>query len=257
MLSAANPIARFRLACLHSLAVLCITLPGVVLAGSGTTPDFRTRLFVASGVSDKQVAHWSEQLDGWGRELQNTPAGTESERAKTIHALIHQRLLTGKYLASASDLADALSGGPFNCTVTTALFLDLAAQCGLHAQAVSVPGHVWCRVATDAGPLNVETTCVDWFAILDRYRGLPDEQVSPAMALHRRRQALARVLDERQLLAIFYFNRGVTRWREQDFSAAAWANAQALCLDPACQVAWENLLASVRAAAKSPRYSGE
>lgn len=251
MLLPARNCVRFRLALLAALTLLSALLPTVTRANNYGTPSYRARLLIASGVEAREMAAWCDQLDAWGRELQSVSAVTETERAVAIHTLLHERMLTGKYRPSASHLGRTLSGGSFNCAVTTALFLDLAAQCGLPAQAVSVAGHVWCRVITESGPLNIETTCADWFAILDRYHGLPDSQISAAMTVHRQRQAVGRVLNEQQLLAIFHFNRGVTLWRERNFAGAARANAQAVWLDPGSRVAWENLLAALHAAGQT------
>jgi hypothetical protein len=197
----------------------------------------------ASGVAEDRVERYAERLDELTREFSSLddPAARARDRAAMLHAFLHERVLCGKYLASASDLGVALDGGSFNCAAATALFLSLADRAGLDAVAVSVKGHVWPRVRDGGTAIDIESTCRDWFAIAARYRGVATEKVSPAMAAHRRRVAEGRELSTDQFLAIFHYNRGVTLIRAGRFAAAAAANRQALALDPHCRPAAENL----------------
>ncbi len=185
--------------------------------------SFPREVMAASGVATAQVERYALVLDRLAAEF-SSPADTMGDtrkRAQAIHAFLHERVLHGKYRADASNLGVALDGGAYNCAAVTALFLVLADRAGLTACAVSTPGHVWCRVTGAGEELDVETTCRDWFAIRDRYRGLPDEEVSTAMAAHRRRVAVGRALSRRELLAVFHFNRGVTFLRRPPRRSAA------------------------------------
>lgn len=242
--------------------LLAATALAISLAAIGTARAASERaLLAASGVRPEQLDHYAQRLDELARSLRATQGfGDDARtRARAIHAFLHRRVLHGKYEPSASDLGVVLDGGPFNCAATSALFSALAARCGLEVEVLSVPGHVWCRVIEDTGvkgrrsgvrgqgsegrnrSFAIETTCADWFAIAERYAGVPTRKVSPAMAKHRRRVQAGRVLSDEQLLAIFHFNRGVTFLRHGQFAAAALANFRALTLDPACVPAYENL----------------
>ena len=203
-------------------------------------------LLEASGVGPDRLDHYTELLDRFARTFRtkHDSGGDARQHARAIHAFLHERVLRGKYKASASDIGAALDGGPFNCAAASALFLTLAARCGLDAQAVSVRGHLWCRVSDAGKSFDVETTCRTWFAIADRYAGVATENVSAAMAAHRRRVAAGRVLSRSQFLTIFHYNRGVTLLRQQQFVAAAQANRRALALEPNCRPATENLAAA-------------
>jgi tetratricopeptide (TPR) repeat protein len=208
-------------------------------------PDART-LLAASGVAPDRLDHYTQVLDRLAQSVRTTyDAGDDARRrARAIHAFLHERVLRGKYQASASDIGAALDGGPFNCAAASALFLSLAARCGLDAHPVSVRGHVWCRVNDAGNSFDVETTCPGWFEIADRYAGVPTRDVSAVMAEHRSRSAAGRVLSPPEFLAIFYYNRGVTLLRQHQFAAAAEANRRALALDPNCRPAAENLAAA-------------
>lgn len=175
-----------------------------------------------------------------------TVAGDARSRAQAIHEFAHAEILRGPYVASGSELAVTLAGGPFNCATSSAVFLALAREFDLDAHGVAVPGHVWCRVTSGDAPFDVETTCPDWFALQNRG---PERLHGPALGVwqqHLARAARARRLDEPAFLAVFHFNRGVRLFRERQFAASAEANLAALALDPNCTAACENLAASVR-----------
>jgi len=242
-----------RFVLLAAIAV-CLSSSSGVFARAASA---QRAMLAASGVRTEQIDRYDARLAELVRAIReiDDPAADARTRARAIHEFLHRRVLAGKYEPSASDLGVVLDGGPFNCAATSALFSTLAAACGLEVEVLSVPGHVWCRVyefgvgaRSPASPVSglppacdVETTCADWFAIVEKYAGVPTEKVSAAMAAHRRRATEGRSLAHAQLLAIFHFNRGVTYLRQQQFAAAALANFRALALDPACVPAYENL----------------
>jgi hypothetical protein len=201
----------------------------------------------ASAHDAASVGRWQNKFEQFARRMRSSDRmhGTPGERARAIHAFLHAEILRGKYDAATSDLASALAGGPFNCASATALWIALARECGLDARAVSVVGHVWCRLDLAGEPFDVETTSRDWFLLADRRAQDPALAVTPAYQDHLRRRAVARELDERALVAIFHYNRGVRLLREGRFLAAANANLAALALDGQCQPAYGNLAAAL------------
>jgi hypothetical protein len=218
------------------------------------------QLLEASGVPPAQVARYAATLDRLASEFQRAEfqrshSATAAVRAKNLHAFLHRRVLRGSYLASASDIGITLDGGPFNCVAATVLFCLIGQRCGLESVAMSTPGHVWCRVYGETSTVDIETTCPDWFELAAKYRNVPTSSVSPAMARHRQRLPLGRPLDDRKLLAVLHFNRGVTLIRENRLGPAAWANLQALALDPDCVPARENLAAIEKELSRSPANS--
>ena len=160
-----------------------------------------------------------------------------------IHAYVRNEILRGKFDASQSDLAVALSGGSYNCASASALFLAMAREFELDARAVSVLGHVWCRVKSGHETIEVETTARDWFAREAAGEASLPQNRSRLYEEHLRRVAQSRELGDGEFLAIFHYNRGVGLFREGRFGAAAAANLAALVLDPACRPAYENFAA--------------
>ena len=187
----------------------------------------------------------SRAFDDFAARLRarNTVVGDARSRARAILEFAHAEILRGEYDVRGSDLAATLAGGPFNCATATAVFLALAGQFDVAAQAVSVVGHVWCRVSDGEQSFDVETTCPQWFSLAERADRARDQ--SPLWRQHIDRVAAARMLDEPAFLAIFHFNRGVRLLRERKFAPAAAANLAAIELDPRCQAAYDNLRASV------------
>jgi hypothetical protein len=208
-----------------------------VAAACGHSPETAARV-------ESELAARIEQLRSRG-----TVVGDARSRALAIHEFIHAEILRGKYDPAASDVAMVLAGGSYNCASVSALFLTLAQAFEVEATAASVVGHVWCRVKTDAGPLDVETTCRDWF-ILEASRAhlTPAEHARQSQAWqdHRERISRARKLDQSAFLAVFHYNRGVGLLRKSQFAAAVAANLAALQLDWRCQPAYGNLWAALQ-----------
>jgi hypothetical protein len=183
--------------------------------------------------------------------------GDERQRAQAIHRFVHARILRGGYDASSSDVARVLAGGPFNCATASVVFLALAADFDLEAQAVAVPGHVWCRVAISGRPFDVETTCRNWFDLAARESAHLTVEEKQFMAEHVRRSTRARTLDQQALIAIFHYNLGVRLLKDRQYSAAATANLRSLQLDPQCVPAYDNLLATINNWSLSLAAQGE
>ncbi len=208
------------------------------------------QVVAACGRSPRTAAQVERELLARIDELRRhgTVTGDALQRSRAIHEFIHADVLHGKYDPAASDLAVTLAGGSYNCAGVSALFLTLAPAFDVDACAVSVVGHVWCRVETADGPFDVETTCRDWFILAAaRASFTPAEHArqSSAWQDHRRRIVLARELDPSAFLAVFHYNRGVRLLREGEFDAAAAANLAALRLDWRCEPAYGNLWAAL------------
>jgi hypothetical protein len=213
-----------------------LSLAGQAAAACGHSPR-------EVSVVERQIKSHVEQLRTRGAER-----GDPIAKARAIHSYIHDKILQGEYTLSASDVAEVLAGGDYNCASVSALFLTLADAFDLDACAASVLGHVWCRVRTDDGAFDIETTCRDWFDLAAaRADFAPAEHARQSQAWqdHRRRVAQARELDQAAHVAVFHYNRGVQLLRQGEFTAAATANLRALELDWQCEPAYGNLWAAL------------
>ena len=84
-------------------------------------------------------------------QTQAASDSTTLERVETIHRTLHQRLLRGGYDANATDLAETLRTGVYNCASATVLWIALAKELNIDAHAVEMPGHVRVVVQCDGG----------------------------------------------------------------------------------------------------------
>ena len=215
-----------------------------VLAACGTTDRETAR---AANVLQSFAAgsSWAISPHPVGSPVGSAVGDSAQRRARLIHEFIHTAILRGKFDPAGSDLAVTLAGGPFNCASVSALFLALAADLGVEAQAVSVTGHVWCRVTAEDYAFDVETTARQWFTIARQNAAGGPGAASTAWQEHLRRSRAGRVLDQTSFLAIFHFNRGVSLLRSGRLGDAAVANLRAIALDFRCRPAWENLWSAV------------
>jgi hypothetical protein len=245
-----------------------ISLMAAALAAGGVTDPDRNRQYET--LFELRVA----ELQKSG--CMNRPP---RQRAEEIFEFLHRRILRGGYRVDCSDLSDTLVRGHFNCLTASILFNCLARRCGLTVQTIQLPGHARSRLILPEGPLDIETTCPEWFSARagagktragprddaenGQFSGLAGVHVpvfSAPPAVSEEQADLsentigmrsagpdnpARVLSDVQLVATVYYNRGIELLRQERFAEAAAANARALRLDPASVTARGNLLATL------------
>jgi tetratricopeptide (TPR) repeat protein len=166
------------------------------------------------------------------------------QRVQLIHQVLHQRLLGGGYNANATNLATTLQTGVYNCASATLLFVALAADLDVRAQAIELPGHVRAVVNCGQQRYEIEVTCPIWSGAVRRLDAAADlhsggnENVGSAAEANREISPLG-------LVATIYYNRGIDAFNERRFAEALAANRRALLLDPENKLARGNLLAAV------------
>jgi hypothetical protein len=183
---------------------------------------------VAGGTyAHTQTTTLLERFDALVVELRSSfgQATTVQERVSTIHDFLHRRVLTGRYETNASDLAETLKHGRYNCVTASVLFVAFARSCNLSAIAVQLPEHVRCEVLMDGTAMAVETTSRSAFTTSSG--------------------GMSRSLTDQQLIATIYYNRGVAAFDAGDLERSTELNQIALELDPRCLPARENLLAAI------------
>jgi tetratricopeptide (TPR) repeat protein len=194
---------------------------------------------IASGVDDaKTLRRYDDQWAARVDELRRSQKvhGTPLAKAQAVFEFLHRRVLTGGYRLESTDLRDALDRGRFNCVSASVLFRCLAAEFGLAACGLEVPGHVMVRLRLADGPFDVETTCARWFHLVGEEAPRDAKMGGP-----RRRREVSDI----ELTAMIYYNRGIDLLAEKRFPQAAAANAKALRLAPSNAVARGNFLATL------------
>jgi len=141
-----------------------------------------------------------------------------------------------------------LDEGRFNCISATVLSTTWPANsAGLRG--LEMPGHAMSRVMLPDGPLDVETTCPQWFHVAGTLR-VPSANAVGTLRVpfpHAECADYSKVREVTpiQMAAMIYYNRGVDFLAEKRFADAAAANAKAVRLDPANATARGNLLATI------------
>ncbi|HZZ28098.1 MAG TPA: hypothetical protein VFE46_08855 [Pirellulales bacterium] len=191
---------------------------------------------IASGVEDAAgMNRYRQQFFAACDEAAALAMHAESPllRIEIIHHVLHERLLQGGYNANATNLATTLQTGVYNCASATLLFVALAAELNIPAQAIELPGHV--RAVVDCGgqQYEVEATCPVWQAAVRKY-------IADLQAI-----GTARAVSPCGLVAMIYYNRGIDAFNERRFAEAVAVNRKALLLDSENLLARENLLAAI------------
>lgn len=186
--------------------------------------EFISAALVASGVSDGcELARWESTYDELRSSAQATlKGGSLNERMAAVQAALHERILIGRYVSSASDLRTALSRGDYNCLSSLALHWDLCNRAGLTLEICSQPGHVNLQLAEG---IEIEPGA--------------ERQLIRSTCGNREKRRLTPV----ELLGKFYYNRGVEQLRGGRFADGLALLKTSLQLDPADSDARENLLA--------------
>ena len=197
---------------------------------------------VASGVAtraelDALVRRFDERLADWRRGgLDSLPT---TRRVAMLFELMHADLLGGGYRSDCSDLAELLQAGRFNCVSATVIWQCLAEFFDLDSIALESPGHVHAQIIVDGRMIELETTCPQWFEILDD----PAKQQAARGRVGAGAPPSRRALTSVGLLAALYYNRGIELLERRLYAEAVAANAKALRLDPDSTIAHGNLLA--------------
>ena len=224
-----------------------ISLLDAALVACGTADAFtleRCQSVYASVLTDVQTQAASDS--------------TTLERVETIHRTLHERLLRGGYDANATDLAETLRTGVYNCASATVLWIALANELNINAHAVEMPGHVRVVVQCDVDFDEIEVTCPRWPEAAHRWEPSPPGrgQGEGAAVAIRSRSTLTPALSQKEtenerriaapgLLAMIYYNRGIDAFNDRRYADAVALNRKALLLDAENKSARGNLLASI------------
>ncbi|MCI0361653.1 MAG: hypothetical protein L0211_24480 [Planctomycetaceae bacterium] len=201
--------------------------------------DLLSACLIAGGVSDADELDHQRRLLATAIEgvLACGPlTGTADERALELLTRLHARVLTGSYSKGATSLSCVVATGDFNCLSASVLFGELCERARIPVEYWSQPGHVYCRLR-DSG-LRIEPA--------SRPNGASVAELARAQSKSPEVGRLQlRVLSPVQLVAKFYYNRGVEQLQRREFEAGIASLRRASQLDPLDADAQANLLAGL------------
>ena len=233
--------------------------------------DLFRAAMIAEGIRDiERIRAYEARIDALVARVMASGHTTPQALTRALFEAMHRELLTRPYSLHCTELSKVMDTGHFNCVSATILFNCLAEKAGLDVIGLEIPGydetpgHVLSRVRfRDGTYTNIETTAPTWFAMqseqerqqatLERIAPMPavpnpltaqnavpaiPEPAVDVMANHRK-------VNQVQLVAMIYYNRGVDLLAKKQHAEAAAAKVKALHLDQDSEKAWANLLVSI------------
>ncbi|MBR0237779.1 MAG: hypothetical protein IJQ39_06805 [Thermoguttaceae bacterium] len=174
---------------------------------------------------------------------------SELQKARIILEYLHREMFR-EYLLESSNIGAIFDSGIYNCVTGATLFNSLARQFGVRAVALELPGHAMSRVyLSDGSYYDVETTCAVWFQLQD-YPGKQEQVIARMLEAGAASQVVdapvvRRPINDVELVAKLYYNRGVEALNKENFAGAMHCNAKALVLDSKSATAKGNFLATL------------
>lgn len=194
-----------------------------------------TAAILAGGSCDRQrLQHLQDRYERFVRRVRETQPAGRSDRAVHLLSMLHKRILVGGYDVSASGVDQALAAGRYNCLAATILYRAAAAELEIDAHCVRQGDHVWVQIELEQRSLRIETTRAEGVELPNGTT--PCEPATNGQVADR--------LNDAQLLALGYYNRGIELASRGHFAEAAAATAIAAALNPDDVAARENLLST-------------
>ena len=207
---------------------------------------------IAAGNAD------ASKLEEYKRQYQNCvyrvaqiipQNASELQKARIILEYLHREMFR-EYLLESSNVGAIFDSGIYNCVTGVTLFNSLARYFGVKAVALELPGHAMSRVyLPDGTSYDVETTCAIWFQLQD-YPGKQEQVIARMLEAGAASQVVdapitRRPINDVELVAKLYYNRGVELLNKENYAGAMHCNAKALILDSKSATAKGNFLATL------------
>jgi tetratricopeptide (TPR) repeat protein len=217
--------------------------------GRFSTWSMHEAALVASGVTDPArrkayLARFDKLVEA--ARAATAKGKTADQKGQLLLAYLHAGPMAKGYVAAQTTLSGILDTGTFNCVSSAVLYNALALRLGLNARAVEVPDHAFSVVYDQNRAMDVETTTKAGFnpardpqakRQLEKLTGF---QYIPDSNRDRRRE-----VREAGLVAIIYYNRGVTALKEKHYHEALLHFFRAMSLDREFASAVKNALAAL------------
>lgn len=208
----------------------------VVLA---TSDELLAQAWYAGGGQPDTLPRLQSTVKVWKESVRRdlNQQRTLPERAAALHTWMHNHVLR-TYDASATDLTLLLNRGDYNCVSATLMYVVLARELQIPAATLCRGQH--CRIGILDGTawLPLETTCATCQGLSAIKPAIQPVQVGGDPKNER-------LLDERSLVGLFWFNRAIDDIKAKHHRAAVAANLVALSWDTQNVDARTNLLASL------------
>ena len=223
--------------------------------GRFDTIGFAEAALIASGATDEAERKAEiAAIDRLVAAATDAVAGSVDVAAKGEKLLrfLHAGPMKGGYEADQTDVSRIIETGRFNCVSSAALYNIVGRRLGLDVRGVEVPEHAFSVLYDGRRSMDVETTITDGFnparnpAAVERFTRQTGFTYVPET--HRRER---REVNDAGLVAIIYFNHGVTLGKRGMHAQSLAMNLRGLRLDPDSASLVKNTIATLTNWSKS------
>jgi len=215
--------------------------------GELDTWSFAEASLISSGVVDaSQRAKLLEQLDAVTEEARTVTDNENSafDKGRVLLKWLHERSMSEGYVEAQTDMAEVLRGNVYNCVSSATLYNIVGRRLGLDARGIEVPDHAFTILYDGTEHVDVETTTPGGFdPARDRAAMNEFARTTGYTYISDKHRAKRRELDEAGMVALTYYNHGVTATDANEFASALLYYFRALSLDPRNNSAIKNTLA--------------
>jgi tetratricopeptide (TPR) repeat protein len=219
-----------------------------VIGGKFTKWSFAEAALLASGDTDPQKRkEHLEKLETLERQVRQAidDATTSLEKGEKLLGFLHSKSgpLAKGYRGQQTNLSDILDAATYNCVSSAVLYNVLGRRLNLDVRAIEVPSHAFSILYDGTRHADVETTTASGFnpardpVAQKEFEAKTGFRYIPDMHRDQRRE-----VGEAGLVALIYYNHGVTLTREKRHQEALLAYFRAMSLDPEFLSAVKNAL---------------
>jgi tetratricopeptide (TPR) repeat protein len=210
---------------------------------------FDEAALIASGVVDgaKRKAYLKrlDEIEAAARQA-TKKLRKPFEKGRALLQFLHAGPMSKGYASEQTDVATILDLGTFNCVSSATLFNMIGRRLGLDCRGVEVPQHAFSIVYDGVSHADVETTTDGGFnpardaAAREQFEKLTGFAYIPESNRDERRE-----IGDIGLVALTYYNHGVTLSAQKRFHEALLAYFRAMSLDLESDSAVKNALAAL------------
>lgn len=220
-------------------------------AADGKLDDwsFAEAALLSCGIEEaKKRQQYLAQIDRITEQARNAikDAQTPYEKGEALLKWLHANVMDGGYEKHQTDLSVILDTGKFNCVSSATLYNIIGQRLGLDLRAIEVPDHAFSIQYEGTKHADVETTNAGGFnpardpRILERFTQETGFSYIPDRHADKRRE-----VTNIGLMALTYFNHGVTHGEKGEHAIALVDYFRALNLDPEFPSAIQNVLSTL------------
>lgn len=208
--------------------------------------SFAEASLISSGVLDpNERAALLEQLDTLTTGARSITENKSDafEKGRALLEWLHAGAMDKGYVEAQTNMSVVLRDKQFNCVSSATLYNIIGRRLGLDARGIEVPDHAFTILYDGTDHVDVETTTPRGFdPTRDRAALNAFSRTTGYNYISDKHRAKRRELDDAGMVALTYYNQGVTATKNEDFANALLYYFRALSLDPRNKSAIKNTL---------------